>query len=92
MPRAHNPMSCNGWHAVPGRRRALSAWAEGCQVLESLRKLPDQKDDPWHLSRELLSSKRKRKRSQLPELWWRKPIMVLVPGKVGLTCSTFLAL
>lgn len=61
----------------------------GAEVVDTLRKLPDAKEDPPHLADELLSSKRKRKRSSnstketsgFPNLWWRKPIMVTVPSK-----------
>eukprot|EP00435_Cladocopium_sp_Y103_P075498 s399_g58.t1 len=62
----------------------------GAEVVDTLRKLPDAKEDPPHLADELLASKRKRKRSSnstgketsgLPNLWWRKPIMVTVPSK-----------
>ncbi|CAK8995886.1 unnamed protein product [Durusdinium trenchii] len=61
----------------------------GAEVLETLRKVSDAKEDPPHLAQELAST-RKRKRSansagkessSLPHLWWRKPIMVTVPSK-----------
>jgi len=61
----------------------------GAEVLETLRKLPDAKEDPPHLSDDLLSRKRKRSSGKeslsLPNLWWRKPIMVTVPSKASAT-------
>mmetsp|Transcript_71739 Transcript_71739/g.171411 ORF Transcript_71739/g.171411 Transcript_71739/m.171411 type:complete len:742 (+) Transcript_71739:120-2345(+) len=61
----------------------------GAEVLETLRKLPDGTEDPPHLAGDLVA-KRKRKRpgnsakdsgaAGLPQMWWRKPIMVTMPS------------